>query len=282
MHKKNNFLGIITIILISLVSFQAINNVNAQIIFIQSFRAQKTVSFGNGLNSYSDAASYQFSGSFADKVKEIFIKNDDSNLYIAVRVFSNNISDGLAVVFDANNDRQYAEDVKILFQNASLNRDGYFSGNSTINYQSSLDFTGKVSNITYIDGTTQFLYEYKISFVSNLPTEDIQVYDPNSFILGLDIVLIEGNNYISLANGNLTSIIANASNFLELILAGPGYYRTPDFQPAVITPQTSPSTQNKTPAGSPEYAASATPGFEIGITFFSIIILGILVRRSKK
>ena len=129
MQIKTNFWGIMATLLIIFMCFQAISNVNAEIVFIQSFRSQKNVVFGNGLDSYSDAASYQFSGNFADKVKEIDIKNDDSYLYIAVRVLSTNLSDGLAVVFDTNNDRQYAEDAKILYRNTSLNQDGYFCGN---------------------------------------------------------------------------------------------------------------------------------------------------------
>lgn len=277
---------IIVIFLISLTIIPA----HAQDSYIYSVRAQKGTSSHN-LNDYSDAEAIPITGN--SLVKEMYVKNSESNLYIGFRTEVNTSLHGLALVFDVDHDQQFAEDVKILNANQTK-EDGYFYQNSALSLQSSSYFDGGIYPISYIDGKTYNLYEFSIPFNPNSnPTMDMYISDPSDYMLGFDFITILNNSLISWSRGVLPSehtiqqLDANASSFYTMVLAGPGKYAVPDFNPVVTTSPTQTYYQNQTSATSSNAAynkqamtTAATPGFEMYLFIIAIITV-IIIRKFK-
>lgn len=253
--------------------------------YLYSVRAQK-IPDGNGLEGYSDAVSVPISNMLT---KGLYLKNTDSHLYIAFRVAINSSFLGLALLFDVDHDLKYAEDVKVLFVNSTTN-DGYFYQNSAYSKQAQSYFSGSVSNITYVDGKSYDFYEFSIPFNPNsVPTTDMFIPDPTDYMLGFDFVEILNGSLISWTRGNLGSINtidklpSDASSFYTMILAGPGKYAVPDFNPVTAPPSTTSSVvasssatanyQNQT-----QTMASGTPGFEF---IFPLIVFATVVAVKK-
>ena len=263
--------------------------------FLYSVTLQSNVTHGQGLVSYDDAVNYDIDSSEARfDVKELFIKNSASDLYIAVRVEhqDGNNEVGLALSFDTNHDLLWTEDIKIVYFNPSQERqDGFFFGSSAISYQpeSQRNFNGLASSFVYgPTGTTQRLYEFKIPFQTANPTQDLSVYDPDGFLISIDITLIfNSTDYVSWNSGNQSNLMSSATAYQSLMLAGPGRYLIPNFEPVVITttpPQTG-ATLTVTGAGTTEaVGAAGTSGFEILPVTIAVVLLGITIayrRRSR-
>ena len=190
---------LIVIFLISLTIIPA----HAQDSYIYSVRAQKGTSSHN-LDDFSDAESIPITGNSV--VKEMFVKNSESNLYIGFRTELNVNLTGLALVFDVDHDLQNAEDVKILYGNQTKN-DGYFAQKSALSLQSSSYFDGGVYSVTYIDGKAYNLYEFSIPFNPNSdPTIDMHIPDPSDYMLGFDFITILNNSLISWSRGVLNYV----------------------------------------------------------------------------
>lgn len=218
--------------------------------FIYSVRAQTEGEFGSGNDFYSDASKIPLS---APNVRftgaEMYVKNSESALFIALRVTDRNNEAGVALVFDVNHDLEWAEDVKIVTRSGFTREDAYFQGGSSLSYQSSTQFTAEVNTFTYIDGSAQVLYEFRIPFTSYDPTKDLYVIDPDNFMLGLDVVMIFDSDVISLTQGTLDSlddVNSNVDGFVTLVLAGPGRFLIPDFEPSAVQHDNATSTQTST------------------------------------
>lgn len=258
--------------------------VQAQSSYLYSVRAQKTPD-GNGLADYSDAVNVKISNMI---IKGLYLKNTDSHLYIAFRVAKNTSFFGLAVLFDVDHDLKYAEDVKILFANSTTN-DGYFYLNSGYSKQAQSYFSGSVNNITYVDGKTYDFYQFAIPFNPNSsPTTDMYIPDPTDYMLGFDFVEILNGSLVSWTRGNLgasntiNKLPGDASSFFTMILAGPGKYAVPDFNP-VTAPQLSNSTavassSAGTAINQDVRSTGATPGFEF---IFPLIVFVMVVAVKK-
>lgn len=267
----------------------------AQESFIYSVRAQKGVTSHN-LEDYSDAEPIKIGNSNL-LVKQMYVKNSESNLYIGMRAVINASLKGIALVFDVDHDLKYAEDVKIMYTTGNLS-DGYFYQNSALSLQDQSYFSGGVYNITYIDGKTYSLFEFSIPLNPNSnPTTDMFVPDPSDYMLGFDFIEIMNTSLISWTRGNLTTepsihdLNSNASSFYTMVLAGPGKYAVPDFNPVVTT-----STQAATATATATYAnqtnnanyaaTKASPGFEVFMAVLGLVmILGLrklALRRSQK
>jgi hypothetical protein len=289
--KKKKKIILIVLVGLSIIFFQT-HHVSASS-YIYSVRLQSDVVFSNGLTSYNDASNYLLE-SEEEKfdAKELFIKNTETHIYIAIRVENQDFfqEEGLAVLFDSNHDGLFAEDVKILDKDQTL-KDGYFYGNSDFSEQGNTETTGSVSLFPYIDGSQQRLYEFKIPFQTDFPTKDISVYDPDNFLLGFEIALIFPNEVISWNNGNQTALIPNASNYQTIILAGPGRYAIPNFEPEVITSSvsssSSKSTSTTTQIGDGKETfysdeAGAASGFEIITVGLSFLIISGLIKKQRR
>ena len=291
--KKNNVKIIIIIFIGSLLIFQI--PAKAQESFVYSVRAQKTPS-EHSLEDYTDAESVTLNSNLS--IKELYIKNSESNLYIGLRVEVNDLFKGVALVFDVDHDQKYADDVKILYANQNKS-DGYFYQNSALSLQGSTYFDGAIYQVSYIDGKTYILYEISIPFTPNSnPTTDMFITDPSDYMLGFDIVEILNGSLYSWTRGSLGSentiqkLDSQASSFYTLVLAGPGKFAVPDFNPVVTTASqssssSSSSAQIQTKANTVNVSAvtKASPGFEF---YFLIIALPIIfwvrkihLRRSK-
>ncbi len=267
---------------------------NAQESFLYSVRAQKDLTNHN-LSDFSDAKSVTINSGLY--VKELFVKNSESNLFLGFRVqkdlLGNSSLLGIAVVFDVDHDQKFADDVKILYLNETV-QDGYFYQNSALSLQGNSYFSGSVHQVTYIDGKTYNLFEFTIPFNPNSnPTTDMFIPDPSDYMLGFDFVEIRNDSLISWTRGNLTTektinqLDSSSSSFYTMILAGPGKYAVPDFNPVVTSSSQVPasSTASLTEA---YYAnkSAASPGFEVllAIPALVIFILGkkFVAMRSKK
>ena len=300
--KKINF-NIVFIVIITVILFGQVYSSSAQDSYIYSVRLQKSISLPATLADFSDAEAISLNAGLF--TKEMYIKNSESDLYIALRVTNNASLQGIALVFDVDHDQKFTNDVKILFNNQTK-LDGYFNQNSALSLQSQTFFTGAVSSISYIDGKTYKFYQFDINFNpssnSNYnPTTDMYIPDPSDYMLGFDLIEITSGGLISWTRGNLTdtnSILAlssNASSFYSMILAGPGKYAVPDFSPvattnppastSVVTAATSTYTAVINQGETTSMATKATPGFEIlglMITIPFVIILKRSLSRMKK
>lgn len=269
----------------------------AQESFIYSVRAQKGVT-SHSLEDYTDAEPIQL-GNPNLFVKQMYVKNSESELYIGLRVVINASLSGIALVFDADHDLKYAEDVKIMYTDGNLS-DGYFYQNSALSLQAQSYFSGDTYNITYIDGKTYHLFEFSIPLNPNSdPRMDMFISDPSDYMLGFDFVEIMNNSLISWTRGNLTTeptihdLNSNASSFYTMVLAGPGKYAVPDFNP-VVTTSTQPATTAAVTAtatydnklNNVTASSAASPGFEILFAVLGLVmIIGLRklkLRRSNK
>ena len=300
--KKINF-NIVFIVIITVILFGQVYSSSAQDSYIYSVRLQKSISLPATLADFSDAEAISLNAGLF--TKEMYIKNSESDLYIALRVTNNASLQGIALVFDVDHDQKFTNDVKILFNNQTK-LDGYFNQNSALSLQSQTFFTGAVSSTSYIDGKTYKFYQFDINFNpssnSNYnPTTDMYIPDPSDYMLGFDLIEITSGGLISWTRGNLTdtnSILAlssNASSFYSMILAGPGKYAVPEFSPvattnppastSVVTAATSTYTAVFYKGETKSMATKATPGFEIlglMITIPFVIILKRSLSRRKK
>ena len=280
MRKIMRMVLVLTIMNLLLVSSFS----TAQSAFLYSVRAQKTPS-GQTLTDYSDAKSVIVSNMHT---KEIYLKNSESNLYIAFRVAKNSSFLGLALLFDVDHDQVYTDDVKILFSNQTT-IDGYYYLNSALSLQAQSYFTGSVNNISYVDGKTYDFYQFTIPFnPGSSPTTDMYISDPSDYMLGFDFVEIMNNSLISWTRGDLgtaktiQALPNDASSFYTMILAGPGKFAVPDFNPVTASSSTvAPSTQQTTASSSGTYnnaatsstMAAGTPGFEFVFLFTSFVFI---------
>lgn len=259
--------------------------------YFYSLRSQSNNNLNGNLSDYKDSSKIKIDNDDPlSSVREIYIKNSETHLWIGVRTTQIESLVGLAILFDSDYDTMYADDGKILYLNNSK-IDGYFRGESLLAIQTTQNFLGKVSEITYIDGGKYNLFEYRIPFDTNDPGKDLQIPDPSDSLLGLDIVSIYSNvSLFSLANGESNSLISNAENFSTLILAGPGKFGVPDFSPDVITSSVSPTSNQADSSqivdydSQADYAAAST-GFEIGyielILFLPIIVITVIKRKRN-
>lgn len=268
----------------------------AQESFIYSVRAQKGVT-SHTLEDYSDAEPIQIGNSNLF-VKQMYVKNSESYLYIGMRVVINASLSGIALVFDVDHDLKYAEDVKIMYTDGNLS-DGYFYQDSALSLQAQSYFSGNVYNVTYIDGKTYNLFEFSIPLNPNsIPTNDMFISDPSDYMLGFDFVEIMNSSLISWTRGNLNEptihdLNSNASSFYTMVLAGPGKYAVPDFNP-VVTTSTQPATTAAVTAtatydnklNNVTASSAASPGFEILFAVLGLVmIIGLRklkLRRSNK
>lgn len=262
--------------------------------YIYSVRAQNTT-FDHTLNDYSDAQSVPINGM---SVQTLYIKNSENTLYIGLRVVQNTSLKGIALGFDVDHDLKYAEDIKILFINQTK-EDGYFYQNSPLSLQATAFFDGGVYNVTYIDGKIYSLFQFSIPLnPSSKLTEDMFISDPSDYMLGFDFVEILNTGLISWSRGNLGventifKLDSSSSSFNTLILAGPGKYAAPEFNPVVQSNQSNPTSSS---APNAEYnspgkgysisSSAATPGFEFPILIIALVIpiaiAKILSRRKK-
>lgn len=289
MRKKILKLTVISLLTCTIVS----SAISSQSSFLYSVRAQKNPNFDqSNLMEYSDAKSVTVSNLLT---KEIYLKNSETNLYIALRVEKNISLLGIGLLFDVDHDQIYADDAKILFANNSL-KDGYFSLNSVFTQQSQAYFTGKVSDVFYLDRDCTF-YQFSIPFNPNsFPNIDMYISDPTDYLLGFDFIEIMNNHLYSWTRGDLDPINSiynlnsSASSFYTMVLAGPGKYAVPDFNPQTVTQtQTQGATQTSAASSSsynPDAAATyssetgmaASPGFEL---IFPLIVLVTVVSVKK-
>lgn len=303
MKMKKMIVNIIFMVIITVILFGQVYSSSAQESYIYSVRLQKSVSFPATLADFSDAEAISFNGGLF--TKEMYIKNSESDLYIALRVTNTSDLQGIALVFDVDHDQKFANDVKILFNNQTK-LDGYFNQNSALSLQSQTFFTGAVSSISYIDGKTYKFYQFDINFNpgsnSNYnPTTDMYIPDPNDYMLGFDLIEITNAGIISWSRGNLTTansildLSSNASSFYTMILAGPGKYAVPDFSPvattnppassSIVTAATSTYTAVINKGETTSMAMQASPGFEILGLMLAIPFVAIFKRslsRRKK
>ncbi|MFV2016438.1 MAG: hypothetical protein ACC656_13485, partial [Candidatus Heimdallarchaeota archaeon] len=167
-------------------------------------------------------------------------------------------------------------------------KEGYFVGSSSFAIQSSINFKSEVSQITYIDGSANYLFEFKIPLDSATPTTDLQISDPSDYLLGFDVISIHDTTMFSEALGEISSFTSSATNYATLILAGPGKFAIPDFEPDTISSSPPPTSSLNPPAftSAPtdnkdvytsQASPAATPGFTIGIievlVFTALIII---------
>ena len=283
---KINYVKLIILIFIgSLLVFQT--PARAEDSFLYSVRAQKTPS-AHSLTDYTDAESVTFNSNLL--IKELYIKNSESYLYIGLRVEVNASFKGVALVFDVDHDQKYADDVKILYANQNKS-DGYFYQNSALSLQSNSFFDGAIYQVSYIDGKTYDLYEFSIPFTPNSnPTTDMFITDPSDYMLGFDIVEILNDSLFSWNRGSLGTentiqkLDSQASSFYTLVLAGPGKFAVPDFNPVVTTAsQSTSSSSAQTQAGKVtnldvSTAIKGTPGFEF---YLLIIALPVIISLRK-
>jgi hypothetical protein len=262
-------------LIIGLVFIQ--NPIIAQSAFMYSVRAQKT-NFNQNLNDYSDAKSIQVSNLF---IKEIFLKNSETDLFLGIRVEKNTSLLGIGIVFDVDHDQFYADDIKILNTN-NHKSDGYFYQGSALSIQESNYFSGFVSTITYVDGLSYDLFQFTIPFNPNSnPTTDMIIADPSDYMLGIDTIEIRNGSLISWTRGNLgfesiQQLNSNSDSFFNLILAGPGKFAVPDFNPVVTTISTNTvSVTQSTYYNESDSYAAASPGFELSITMLFLILIPI-------
>lgn len=268
---------------------------STQEVFIYSVRSQKSITT-HTLADYSDAETVPITNTLFSK--ELYVKNSETNLYLAFREVSNSSLKGLALFFDVDHDRVFANDVKILYSNQTK-ADGYYDQNSLLSLQPTPEFSGVIQPITYIDGKTYNLYQFDINFnPSNNPNfnpaKDMYIPDPSDYMLGFDLVEITTHGLISWSRGNLTAqssiqsiqnVPSTASSFFTLVLAGPGKYQVPDFNPVAVTSNTiSQTSANTAPPASNTNAnitngAKGSPGFELPILVIGLV--GIIIIRKK-
>lgn len=266
--------------------------------FLYSVRAQKDLPNHN-LSDFSDAKSIILNSEL--NIRELYVKNSENELFLGFRVQQNLIAnstlEGVAVIFDVDHDRIYADDVKILYLNETK-EDGYFYQNSALSLQGNNYFSGSVHQVTYIDGKSYELFEYSIPFNPNSnPTTDMYIPDPSDYMLGFDFVEIRNNSLVSWTRGDLIGdesikqLNSSSNSFYTMILAGPGKYAVPDFNPVVTTSTQATSSaatygQSDKAYTTSSYGAGASPGFELlfVIPTFAILIIvrKAISRRLKK
>ena len=290
MNRHGQTIYTTSLIILGILIFVQINQAESSSTLLHSVRLQSDVTHKQGLTSYSDAASYDLeSNEVRFDAKELLIKNSENWLFIAVRVEDSdaNKEEGLIILIDANHDQTWAEDAKIIYVSSSrASDDGFFSGDSAIGYQetSEIKFIGAVSSFIYgPTGTSQRLYEFKIPLQTPYPTKDISVYDPDGFMLGLDIVLMyDSTDFVSWNSGN-TSLTADASNYQSLVLAGPGRYLIPEFEPDVTTIITETEAETDTEPEIPAaQGAAGVSGYDFIGFLGAIIILGVSISYRRR
>ena len=113
---------------------------------------------------------------------------------------------------------------------------------------------------------------------------------PDGFLIGIDITLIfDTSDLVSWNSGNQSNLMSSATAYQSLMLAGPGRYLIPNFEPVVITTtppaqtQTGPGTQTATVTGAgTTETVTASPGFEFMSLTIVIFILGITIAYRRR
>jgi hypothetical protein len=224
---------------------------------------------------------------------QIYLKNTKEYFYIAIFHYSNFVISNVSVTLDTNHDLTTANDMKLV-TSSNLDKDYYFTGVNTLLEDTNKDFDAKFDNEFILAGTTGSFTEFKIPLIppASQILIDLVVIDPSDYLIGFDIAFgLNNGSYYSISQGMASNNNGDASNYLTVILAPPGRFKTPDFSPPTSfvtssTTEASTTTGDGNLPGDDLRDAAAATGFSIIDSVFIIIgvftVFLILKRRASK
>ena len=283
MHKRK-------VLIISIINLMVLSVliVDAQNDYLYASWSDEDVSLTSEYANWTDALGHSLS-----KIQtELFLKNTRDYFYIGIFHYSGLNVINVSIILDTNHDLLIADDVKSI-TNTGILKDYYFPNENLLiaDADSQANFNAKFDNSFNLGATTGIFVEFKIPLippVSELLT-DLVVIDPSDFLVGCDVAfgLNNGSNF-SYSQGLTNNYVGDASNFLTVVLAPPGRFKTPDFAPPssiVTSTETSTKSSSTTEEGGLPGGASS-PGFT-GLDSLLILILstGIIIpikRRMNK
>ena len=291
---KNLHLFIIACISLQLVLMPRVTSGDTA--FVNSF--WNTLDFGdyNVLTDWSEAGRIDFS--VLDFTGILYIKNDFNSLYIGIRI-RENITDNMTwrINFDVDADGEWAEDAKTITLQVKPEKlvfsyeDEYYIQNYAQSFPDSQpdNFDASMRTFTSV-GLINTIFELKIPFQTNDLLYDLQVQSPETTIIGLsmDAYYIDtGLN--GTWRGDSYPDFANASNYIQILFAGPQDRKIPMFEGEEPLPKTTQTTKEESETESEdtsgEYGIAAASSFEVWIAFLGILATAIILskfgRRNK-
>ncbi|MHA2245977.1 MAG: hypothetical protein ACXADY_13525 [Candidatus Hodarchaeales archaeon] len=283
--QKNLAILIITFINLQFLLIPGIANDDAA--FVNSF--WNTLDFGGEdvLNAWLEAGKIDFS--LLDFSATLYIKNDFDSFYLGIRI-RENITDDMTwrVNFDVDADGKWAEDAKSLTLKVELDsvyyNDEYYIQNHAQSFPDSQsdDFIASMRTFTSV-GIVNTIFQLKIPFQTNDYLHDLQVQSPETTIIGLSIDAFYIDTGLNGTwRGNSYPDYANASNYIQILFAGPQDRQIPEFAEQE-EPDISETTFDPRERYPEDYASAGS--FEVWIAFLGILATTSIFsnfRRRKK
>lgn len=265
--------------------------------FVNSF--WNTLGYGvhDGFDDWSEAGKVDFS--ILNFTGTLYIKNDFSDVYIGVLIVGKMTDDiTWRVNFDVDADGVWAEDAKsVTFQGAPDNLvftydDEYYLQNNPQSFPDSSpdNFIASTRNFS-LGGFDYTIFELKIPLLTDDYLHDLQVQDPETTTIGLSLdVYFPDTIQNGTWKGGSYPDFANASNYLQILFAGPQDRKVPVFDQPILPTTTSTTTEwyppGTTATGPPgdegTEGVAAASSFEGWTALLGIGVIVFLVGKSHR
>ncbi|UCG01392.1 MAG: hypothetical protein JSW11_17455 [Candidatus Heimdallarchaeota archaeon] len=284
---KKHHLLIITCIGIQFLLIPAFANSNSS--FINSF--WNTLGYGdyNVLTDWSEAGKVEFS--ILDFAGFLYIKNDYESIYLGVRVLDEIDNLTWRINFDVDADGGWAEDAKALtLRNQIFSYDDeYYLQNNPEAFSDAQqdDFTASMRTFTSVNRENT-IFELKIPLQTNDHLHDLQVQNPETTIIGISMdVELDDSGINGTWKGSSYPDYANASNYVNILFAGPQDRKIPVFEEEEEPPpeETTELEEETTSTGygyPPGMERGAATSFEAWIVLISIAFVTILGSKKRR
>jgi len=218
----------------------------------------------------------------------LYVKNDETYMFVGIMV-TERLSENMTwrLNFDVDSDRIWAEDAKeIIIYNISNTfsfnySDKFYLQNDPTAYTdlNERNFYAAVRFFSVFD-TEYSMLEFRIPFQSSDLLYDLQILDPDTYIIGLsfDVFLTDLAIQASWKGGTYPQF-ANASYYAPVIFAGPQDRKRPIFEEELPPP---PETTTALTTGPPEDKYAGASSYPAVIGIITIILFALVQRKWRK
>ncbi|MHA1990798.1 MAG: hypothetical protein ACW981_13560 [Candidatus Hodarchaeales archaeon] len=249
--------------------------INAQGNYLYASWSDHDIVLESDFENWTDALGH----SVPSLQSQIYLKNTKNYFYIAIFHYSNFVISNVSVTLDTNHDLILADDMKLV-TSSNIDKDYYFTSVNSLLEDTNKDFDARFDNDFVLAGTSGSFTEFKIPLIppASQILIDLVVIDPSDYLVGFDIAFgLNNGSYYTISQGMASSNNGDASNYLTVILAPPGRFKTPDFSPPTsFVPSTTSSSSTITDDGykpGDEYSSTETLAAGAGFTVMDTVFI---------